>query len=166
MAIVLSVCERFFSLLTLRSEWQQCHLERRWEISYNMLTWREMLRCAQHDNPMSFRSVSEESYATCLRFFISLRFIQNDIAPWGLHRLVMSFRAYARNLVFYLRFFLPYGRQNNNSNGCTEIGAAVARCGGGEIRTLVQTRKQYAFYMLISASVVGHIQDRSYQYAP
>ena len=61
---------------------------------------------------------------------------------------------------------LPYGRQNNNSNGCTEIGAAVARCGGGEIRTLVQTRKQYAFYMLISASVVGHIQDRSYQYAP
>ena len=37
---------------------------------------------------------------------------------------------------------------------------------GGEIRTLVQTRKQYAFYMLISASVVGHIQDRSYQYAP
>ncbi len=89
-----------------------------------------MLRCAQHDNPMSFRSVSEESCATCLRFF------------------------------------LPYGRQNNNSNGCTEIGAAVARCGGGEIRTLVQTRKQYAFYMLISASVVGHIQDRSYQYAP
>ncbi len=78
----------------------------------------------------------------------------------------MSFRAYARNFVFYLRFFLPYGRQNNNSNGCTEIGAAVARCGGGEIRTLVQTRKQYAFYMLISASVVGHIQDRSYQYAP
>ena len=35
--------------------------------------------------------------------------------------------------------------------------------GDGEIRTLVQTWKQYAFYMLIPDLIVGSRQDQDYQ---
>ena len=38
--------------------------------------------------------------------------------------------------------------------------------GAGGSRTLVQTRNQYAFYMLISASVFVSGQDRSHQLRP
>lgn len=38
-------------------------------------------------------------------------------------------------------------------------------CGDGEIRTLVQTRKQYAFYMLSFDLVVGSKQAQNHQLA-